>query len=350
MPIGLCPSMSCASPIKPPVSRPVNGTAPRHREENRDQQRQIEIFGKAGKPQRDKSLDKQRQQRNPNRHRDAEPVNLNLLPGCVSDRHASLGCCRRQAVADWAGPEWDSPVYSPVIAGVTAGLVCGGLRLGSRGNDILLRNWNRLPRSLRPLAASPAGSARPRSARRLWSGSLAHSQRQGRLRCWSPAHSRHRVLAALGRCSPLRNLSQRVSSVRRQGPSAFASAGLSGTQGRRCARISAARTRTLDVGGRLPLLLFDQHQNFFQLAQVGRGLDSNAKKQVLAGADFRDDTDGQSFGKNLVAAAGQHILSDGHLLITHNAVQHDLAIDGPGQHALQPRIPQNALRPRSTGR
>src|SRR3974390_1781162 len=55
-------------------------TAARHGKEDRHQQRKVEVDGEAGKLQRHKCLEKQREQRNANRYRDAEPVDFNLLP------------------------------------------------------------------------------------------------------------------------------------------------------------------------------------------------------------------------------------------------------------------------------
>ena len=92
-------------------SRPMTGAgehsgnlaAPRHGKENHHQQRQIEN-GEEVQPQRNEGLQKERDQRNQDGRRGAEAVNLNLLPRCVSNGHASeeypatpeawfAGCC-----------------------------------------------------------------------------------------------------------------------------------------------------------------------------------------------------------------------------------------------------------------
>src|SRR5208282_2656357 len=60
------------------------------------------------------------QQRHANRHRNAEPVNLNLLSRCVSDGHASEGRLPLPAVGDsavgrlaWAALVWFSAPAPP---------------------------------------------------------------------------------------------------------------------------------------------------------------------------------------------------------------------------------------------
>jgi len=61
--------------------------AARHRKKNRHQKWQIkhrEKMNVQGQP----CLEKQRNERNSNRHRNAEPIYLNLLAGCVSNGHA----------------------------------------------------------------------------------------------------------------------------------------------------------------------------------------------------------------------------------------------------------------------
>ena len=75
-------------------------------------------------------------------------------------------------------------------------------------------------------------------------------------------------------------------------------AGLSGTEGRRWARISAARIVTPSLRqARLPVLLLDQYQNLFELAQIGGWLDSDVEKQLLAISHLRHSTDGKPLGK-----------------------------------------------------
>src|SRR4029077_1964696 len=85
----------------------------RHGEENRYQQRQVKD-GKEGEPSRQERLQEQRQQRHTHRHRNAEPVNLNLLPRCVSDGHASGDYRRLQPVADWTADSRVSVALLPV--------------------------------------------------------------------------------------------------------------------------------------------------------------------------------------------------------------------------------------------
>src|SRR5271166_703824 len=90
--------------------------------------------------------------------------------------------------------------------------------------------------------------------------------------------------------------------------------------------------------GGLPFLLLDQHQDFFQLAEVGGRPDLDVQKQVFAFRNLRDGADRQALGENLVATAGQHGFAHGNLLIAHDALQHDFACCSPAQDALQPRL------------
>src|SRR5579862_434636 len=80
-----------------PCKQACDRTAPRHCEKNRDQQRKIQIHGETRKTQRDKGLQKEREQGNADGYRNTEPIDLNLLPGCVGDGHASVGCYRLAA-------------------------------------------------------------------------------------------------------------------------------------------------------------------------------------------------------------------------------------------------------------
>src|SRR5215472_16237277 len=80
-----------------PREEPCNRASSRHRKEDRYQQWKVEINGKSREAKRDERLQKQRQQRHSDRHRNAEPVDLNLLLGCVRDGHAIVGCSRKVA-------------------------------------------------------------------------------------------------------------------------------------------------------------------------------------------------------------------------------------------------------------
>src|ERR1039457_2432123 len=68
---------------------------------NRNQQGQVDVNRETRKPQRHKSLHKERQQGNADRYRDTEPVDLNLLPRCVGYGHAIVDYSRRQAAGNW---------------------------------------------------------------------------------------------------------------------------------------------------------------------------------------------------------------------------------------------------------
>src|SRR5579872_897767 len=90
-----------------PGKQAGNRIAARHGKKVRNQQRQVDIVSKERKPERQKRLQKKRQQRNADRYRDAEPVDFNLLIGCVSDGHAIVGCSGPRAAwhrpaAGWA--------------------------------------------------------------------------------------------------------------------------------------------------------------------------------------------------------------------------------------------------------
>ncbi len=106
-------------PNRRPGEQPGNRIPSRHGKKNRHQQRQVKD-GKEWKPSRHKSLQEQRQQRYADRHRNAEPVNLNLFPRCVSDGHASGDYLRLPLLAEWnpqpgvlALPRPVSPENSP---------------------------------------------------------------------------------------------------------------------------------------------------------------------------------------------------------------------------------------------
>ncbi len=81
-----------------------NRIAPRHGEEDRDQQRQIKIRKERETP-RQKRLQEECNQRNADSYRQAEPVDFNLLPRCVSDGHASEECLDRTEAARQTAPE-----------------------------------------------------------------------------------------------------------------------------------------------------------------------------------------------------------------------------------------------------
>ena len=69
-----------------PGQQAGNRIAPRDREEDRDQQRQIKHREKRKLP-RQPRLQKESRDWNDHRYRDTEPVNLNLLARCVSNGH-----------------------------------------------------------------------------------------------------------------------------------------------------------------------------------------------------------------------------------------------------------------------
>jgi len=77
-----------------------NRTAARHGEENRHQQGQIHVPGEGGKAQGDECLYEQCEQRDTDRHRNAEPVDLNLLIRCVSNGHVIGECLGQREAAD----------------------------------------------------------------------------------------------------------------------------------------------------------------------------------------------------------------------------------------------------------
>src|ERR1035441_440964 len=83
-----------------------NRIATRHGKKNRNQQGQVDVNRETRKPQRHKSLHKERQQGNADRYRDAEPVDLNLLPRCVGYGHAIVDYSRRQAAGNWPAAAW----------------------------------------------------------------------------------------------------------------------------------------------------------------------------------------------------------------------------------------------------
>jgi len=87
--------------------QPRQRTAPRRRETDGDQQGKIEDREKR-QSQRQPSLQENRSQRNQNRRRNAETVNLNLLSRCVSNGHVSADYPQRR-VALWVLPP-PSPV------------------------------------------------------------------------------------------------------------------------------------------------------------------------------------------------------------------------------------------------
>ena len=85
-------------------------------------------------------------------------------------------------------------------------------------------------------------------------------------------------------------------------------------------------------------LFLDQHQHFFQFAEVGGGLDLYIQKQIFAISHLGHLADRQPLGENLVSAAGQNRFADLNLLIAHHSFQCHLAIRSSAQDALQPRL------------
>src|SRR5258706_16052648 len=74
-------------------------TTPRGCKTDCDQQRKIEDCEKR-KPQRQPRLQENGGQRNQNRRRNAETINLNLLSRCVSDGHVNADYPRRRVAVE----------------------------------------------------------------------------------------------------------------------------------------------------------------------------------------------------------------------------------------------------------
>ena len=98
---------------------------------------------------------------------------------------------------------------------------------------------------------------------------------------------------------------------------------------------------------RFLFFLLSDHQHFFQPAQVGGGLDSDIEKEFRSRRNLGDRAYGQSFGKNLVAAAGHHSFPRLNGFIRHYFFQHHFAERRTAQHSLQTRLLENG--PHSAG-
>ncbi len=150
-------------------------------------------------------------------HRNTEPVNLDLLIGCVSNRHA---------IED----------YSPARFGF-------GRRLPDHRFGVRLAGFH--GRLVRPRRRQAVAGIRPHLTRlgyefwRTWSWPRLPPACE-----WRAAASR---IVGIG-------------------------GGLSGTDGSRWVRMSTARTGTGFRDRRRPFFFLGDHQNFFQPIQIGRGL------------------------------------------------------------------------------